>query len=133
MIFDLAKLKNDTKVVTQDDFIGTALENDNFSIEITKINREDKIDVASESLKNDGDISLGKYNKNLFIGSIVAVSGFVDSENNEYDLETAKNLIWEYAPDILIEKIKTIVEDFDKTDEKKSESPEQDFTPEQIG
>ena len=124
MVFNLASLKQDNVLVTNTDeaFIGTSVAESPFAIEVKRLTKVEKIDTIGKSLDADGNISNGEYSKVLFINSIASTEGFQDENGNELTLEDGvREIIWEYAPDILVDKVKKIIEDFNGNEEKKSE------------
>lgn len=128
LTFNLAKL-NDGNIVTVRDtdecFTGTSLAGKGFEINIKPLNRSEKIDVASQSVDENGNVLHGKYSKNLFVKSIDSMSGIVDENNNPLDA----GFIFDYAPDILVNEVKAVIESFQNEDEEKKS----DFDPTQIG
>lgn len=136
MKFNLARINDQTKVIksTDEAFEGTPLEGEGFAIEVKKLKRAEKIDTMSKAVLDDGTISNGEYSKALFISSIQAVSGFVDENEEEITIEDGiAELIWENAPDVLVEEVKKAIQSFNEIEEKKSDIPEQDLTVSQIG
>ena len=129
MIFDLTKLKNDNIILTNEDdqFNDTDLQGQSFTSEIKRLSRADKIDVATESMTEDGKISSGKYSEAMFKAAIVDVDGFTDENHMAIPTDHAIGLIWEYAPDTLVEAIKAKIQSFDIMSEKKSEVSTTDF------
>ena len=129
MIFNLAKLTSENVILTNEDdqFVGTDLELQPFIIEVKRLTRAETIDVASVAMNEDGTLSGGKYSEAIFVSSIVSVDGFTDENNNPIGMDDkVVNLIWEYAPDTLVNAIKEKIESFKMNDEKKSESLEND-------
>lgn len=127
MILNLSKLTNQNIVLSNEDeqFIGTDLELQPFMIEIKRLSRADKINVATESVSENGTISSGEYSKAMFINSIVAVEGFTNENNEPITLEKqVRELVWEFAPDALVNAIKEKIDSFDIKEEKKSEEQE---------
>ena len=129
MIFNLAKLTSENVILTNEDdqFVGTDLELQPFIIEVKRLTRAETIDVARVAMNEDGTLSGGKYSEAIFVSSIVSVDGFTDENNNPIGMDDkVVNLIWEYAPDTLVNAIKEKIESFKMNDEKKSESSEND-------
>ena len=136
MIFNLAKLKEDSIFVTNTDsaFAGTTLADSPFSIEVKRLKREEKIDTMSKALDGEGNISNGVYSKTLFINSIASVDGMLDENGNPIGLEDGiREIIWEYGADILVDRVKKAIESFNAVEEKKSEVLEGDLEPTPIG
>ena len=129
MIFNLAKLKSENIILTNEDeqFVGTELELQPFMIEVKRLSRSEKIDVATKALGNEGTISSGKYSEVMFKEAIVSVDGFTDENQVPITLKDGVvGLIWEYAPDTMVNAIKDAIQSFDISEEKKSESLETD-------
>ena len=127
MIFNLASLKEDNTVITNTDeaFVGTTLADSPFSIEIKRLKRAEKIDTMSKAVDAEGNISNGQYSKALFVASIAKVDGITDENGTPLTFEDGiREIIWEYGADILVEKIKSVIQGFNKVEEKKSELPE---------
>lgn len=136
MIFNLNRLKSENIILTNTDeqFVGTDLELQEFMIEVKRLSRADKIDVASEAMGDNGTISSGKYSEAMFKASIVNIEGLTDEEGNAITMETkAVDLIWEYAPDLMVNAIKEKIESFNVVAEKKSESLENGYQDTPIG
>ena len=136
MIFNLNKLKSENIILTNTDeqFVGTDLELQEFMIEVKRLSRADKIDVASEAMGDNGTISSGKYSEAMFKASIVNIEGLTDEEGNAITMDTkAVDLIWEYAPDLMVNAIKEKIESFNVVAEKKSESLENGYQDTPIG
>ena len=136
MIFNLNKLKSENIILTNTDeqFVGTDLELQEFMIEVKRLSRADKIDVASEAMGENGTISSGKYSEAMFKASIVNIEGLTDEEGNAITMDTkAVDLIWEYAPDLMVNAIKEKIESFNVVAEKKSESLENGYQDTPIG
>lgn len=136
MIFNLAKLNSDNKFIQNTDevFKDTPLAQEDFSIEVQRLSRSEKIDVSSKAMDADGKLSAGEYSKQLFINSIVAVDGMTDENGNEITIQDkVRELIWEYAPDVLVEAVKNQIESFNVIEEKKSEPLETDSENTPIG
>ena len=129
MIFNLAKLKSENIILTNEDekFVGTELELQPFMIEVKRLSRSEKIDVATKALGDEGAISGGKYSEVMFKEAIVNVEGFTDENQQPISLEAGVvGLIWEYAPDTMVNAIKDAIQSFDISEEKKSDQQEQD-------
>ena len=133
MKFNLNKIKKGTLLIANSDaaFIGTALELQEFTIEVQKLSRADKIDVAGKAVNSDGEISNGQYSQAIFCASIVAVDGidivndngdvYSDEELKEHSI-CKKEFLWEIAPNEMIEEIKRVIASFDIEEvEKKSD------------
>jgi hypothetical protein len=128
MKFNLASLNNETKTITNADeaFIGTALAEQPFRVEVSRMSRANKIDTMSKAVLPDGTISNGEYSKALFIASVSDVNGFEDENGTPLGLEDdVVSLIWEYSPDALVEEIKAAIQNFNAIEEKKVETQEQ--------
>jgi ribosomal protein L22 len=136
MKFNLARLNEDTKIVANTDevFAGTELAEQAFTVTVQKLKRAEKIDTMSKAVKDDGTISNGLYSQALFVSSIQAVDGFVDENGANITLEDGvAEIIWEYAPDALVEEIKKVIQSFNAIDEAKKKEPEEDLVVTQIG
>lgn len=136
MIFYLNRLKSENIILTNTDeqFVGTDLELQEFMIEVKRLSRADKIDVASEAMGDNGTISSGKYSEAMFKASIVNIEGLTDEEGDAITMDTkAVDLIWEYAPDLMVNAIKEKIESFNVVAEKKSESLENGYQDTPIG
>lgn len=137
MKFNLAKLKENENVLitnTDEAFVGTELANEPFSIEIKRLSRAEKIDTMSNAVTSDGKISNGEYSKALFVASIASVENMVDEHGQELSIEDGiREIIWEYGSDVLVERIKAVIQSFNEIDEKKSELLEEDLNPTPIG
>lgn len=127
MQFNLSKLTQENVILSNEDeqFVGTDLELQPFMIEVKRITRADKINIASDSANDEGIISSGEYSKAMFINSIVSVDGFTDENQTPITInENVRELIWEYAPDALVDAIKGKIQSYDVKEEKKSDEPE---------
>ena len=136
MIFNLAKLKSENIVLTNEDeqFVGSDLELQPFMVEVKRLSRADKIDVAGEAMDDNGEISSGKYSESMFKASIVSADGFTDELQQPISMEGGVvDLIWEYAPDTLVNAIKEKIQSFDILAEKKSEASEVDSLDTPVG
>lgn len=130
MKFNLAKLKADNIIIanTDDVFAGTELAEEGFTVEVKRLTRAEKIDVSSNALDENGNVSQGEYSKAMFVSSIVAVGGFTDENGEEITIEKhVRELIWEYSPDQLVDEIRKAIESYRLVDEKKSELLESDL------
>lgn len=136
MVFNLQSLKEDNVVITNTDeaFIGTVLADSLFSVEIKRLKRAEKIDTMSKAVDGEGNISNGEYSKALFVASIADVDGMVDEKGTPLGLEDGiREIIWEYGSDVLVEKIKAVIQSYNATEDKKKEEVESEQEPTQIG
>lgn len=136
MVLNLSRLNNDNIIIsnTDDKFVGTELEMQDFTIEVKRLDRAATIDISMGALDADGKIQTGKFSKLKFIGSIVEAVGFKDENGNDIgEAQHIKELIWEYSPDSLLTAIKEAIASYDITDEKKSDSLESDSQLTQTG
>jgi len=136
MIFNLKKLNNDNKFLSNTDekFIGTELELQEFTVEVKRLTRAQTIDMSVDSLDEKGQISSGEFSKLKFVNSIADVIGITNEDGQEIGIkEGARELIWEYAPDLLLNAIKETIASYDIAEQKKSESLETDSQNTQSG
>jgi hypothetical protein len=127
MKLNLKKIEDNKIELTNNSivFADTELANSEFSVTIQKLNRADKIDVAQNSFDGEDTIKMGLYSKNLFMTSIVNAQGFTNEDGAELEFnEDLKEVIWEIAPDELINAIKDITDGFNKSDEEKKSDTE---------
>ncbi len=127
MIFNLTKLTVANVIVSNEDeqFVGTGLDLQPFMVEVKRLTRADKINIAQTSADDNGKIGTGEYSQAMFINSIVAVDGFVNEHQEPITIDKkVRELIWEHAPDEMVQAIKKAIESFDIKDEKKSEEQE---------
>lgn len=122
---------SDNVILSSEDeqFVGTILEGQGFTIEIKKILRAEGIDSAQKASNTDGSFSNGAYSKANFCDGIVTISGIT---NEDETTATAED-IWEYAPNILVGAVRKVIDGFNAIDEKKSELVEQDSNDSQTG
>lgn len=136
MKFNLSELQDDNVIITNTDeaFADTVLADEPFTIEVKRLKRAEKIDTMSASVDANGNISNGSYSKTLFINSITSVSGMVDENNQPLGLdEGIREIIWEYGSDILVERVKAVIQSFNAVEDKKKEEPESDLETTPIG
>ena len=130
MQINVAKLKANTEVVITDKdecFVGTDLEGADFEVVVKRLSKVEKIDTAQEGQDDEGNFSNGLYSKALFTKSIVDVVGIKNELGQELTIEDGvADIIWEYAPDALSDRIKEVIQSFNKSEQKKSESLETD-------
>jgi len=126
------KINNEEMVekVTGEDFEGTPLEGQDFEIEVRKLNRTEKIDASSKAMDKDGNLSNGSYSKALFTSSIANITNIINPETQEI---LSADELWDYAPDILINKISKTIESFTKAEDEKKSDSENGLNPTQIG
>ena len=126
MKLQLSKLENGVTVIdnTYPLFEGTELAEDIFSIEVKRLSRADTIDISQKAFDEDGNISNGEYSKALFIASLGDATGFYDEDGVELESgDQLKEVIWEIAPNKLVEAIKNEISNFQAGEvEKKSET-----------
>lgn len=136
MKFNLSELQDDNVIITNTDeaFIDTVLADEPFTIEVKRLKRAEKIDTMSASVDANGNISNGSYSKTLFINSITSVSGMVDENNQPLGIdEGIREIIWEYGSDVLVEKVKAVIQSFNAVEDKKKEEPESDLETTPVG
>ena len=115
MVLNLSKIKNDNKTVQVEDLL----------VEIKRLSRAEKIDVSIKAMGEDGELSSGEYSKAMFIASIADIDGLTDENGNKIGIaEHARELIWEYASDKVVQDIRDAIQSFEIADEKKSEESE---------
>ena len=118
---ELNELKNKIVVIdnTYVDFVGTDLENDNFSISVKGISRVDNINLSVAFQNEDGSIKAGDYSFEKFKTSIVEVSGFINEDDEELSFNETINFLWENAPRALEDAITKAMDSFRVIEEEK--------------
>lgn len=120
MVLNLSKIKNDNKTVQVEDLL----------VEVKRLSRSEKIDVSTKAMGEDGEISSGEYSKAMFVASITDIDGLTDENGNKIGIEEhARELIWEYGEDKVVEAIKDAIQSFEVAEEKKSEELENESEP----
>jgi len=123
---ELKELQNKTITIdgTYEGFVGTDLENDNFSVSIKNISRIDNINLSVAFQNEDGTINAGGYSFEKFKASISEVSGFYDENDEELSFDDTIKFLWENAPKELEEAISKAIDSFKIIEEEKKSETE---------
>jgi len=126
MKVNLKNLQNKTITIdgTYEGFIGTDLENDDFSVSIKNISRVDNINLSVAFQNEDGTIKAGDYSFEKFKTSISEVGGFYDENDEELSFDDTINFLWEQAPKELEEAIAKAIDSFKVIEEEKKSETE---------